>query len=180
VPPRGGEKEFTPYERAWIRPTLEINGIYGGYTGNGFKTVIPSKAFAKVSCRLVAGQDPATVGHLVKNYLESNAPKGTQVKVHLHQGMGLPMKSKFNSALTQAILKSYKEVLGQEIVFTFEGGSIPISSQLAQAAEAEIAFMGLSLPSDLIHAPNEHFDVDRIKQGFCIIGHMIDHLGANR
>lgn len=178
VLPRGGEKGYSPFERAWIRPTFEVNGISGGYSGNGFKTVIPSKASAKISFRLVEGQDPATVAKLVTDYFEKNSPEGVKVTLRMHPGLGFPVKSKFDSPFTQAVVKSYEEALGKKIVFTFEGGSIPITSELAKVAGADIAFIGLGLPTDLIHAPNEHFDLERIKQGFCIIGHIIENLGA--
>lgn len=175
--PTGGETKFSPLERAWTRPTLEINGINGGYSGTGFKTVIPAKAFAKISCRLVPGQDPATIGPLVKNYLESHAPPGTTVKVHLHPGNGKAVRISPDSKVVKGFAQAYEQVFGSPCQFIFDGGSIPIVPELAKASGGEVILLGLGLSSDHIHAPNEHFGIDRVEKGMAIMGIALQLLG---
>jgi acetylornithine deacetylase/succinyl-diaminopimelate desuccinylase-like protein len=175
--PTGGEIKYTPFERAWIRPTLEINGIQGGYNGEGFKTVIPGKATAKISCRLVPGQEPRHIAELVARHLEKNAPKGIEVKVHLHPGQGKAVRVQPSAAVVQAFKVAYEEVFKKPCEFIFTGGSIPIVTELAEASGSEVLLMGLGLDSDQIHAPNEHFGIDRIEQGIRIIAKGIQLLG---
>lgn len=164
--PTGGEKGYSPLERNWIRPTLEINGITGGYSGTGFKTVIPAKASAKISCRLVPNQDPSKIGPLVANYLQKHAPEGTQVAVHIHPGIGKPVRAHTNSPAAKAFAKAYSEVFQNPCQFIYSGASIPVIPELAKACGGEVVMVGLGLPGDCIHAPNEHFGVDRIEKGF--------------
>lgn len=165
----GGEQDISPLERNWIRPTFEINGIHGGYTGSGFKTVIPAKAFAKVSCRLVPNQDPQKMGKLVAAYLESHAPQGTKVSVHLHKGGGKAVRSNIHSKAVKAFSEAYNEIFQTPCEYIYSGASIPIVTELAAASGAEVVMVGLGLPDDEIHAPNEHFGLDRIKNGFLSI-----------
>jgi acetylornithine deacetylase/succinyl-diaminopimelate desuccinylase-like protein len=172
----GGEKSFSPLERAWLRPTLEINGITGGYGGPGTKTVIPAKAQAKLSCRLVPGQDPKQIGLLVKNYIEALAPSGVKVCCHIHNGKGKPIRTSAQSQLVTALSASCKKVFQKSPQFIYEGASIPIIAELQEASGSQVAFFGLGLATDKIHAPNEHFGWDRIKKGFCIICDTINQL----
>lgn len=172
----GGEKEYSPLERATLRPTFEINGISGGYTGNGFKTVIPARALAKVSCRLVDAQNPYKMAKIVKEYLEKNAPPGIKINVILHEGYGHPLLAKTSSKIVQAFTKAYEDVFQKKCAYTLMGGSIPITTELAKASGAEIAFVGLGLPTDKIHAPNEHFGIDRLEKGCLIITKVIELL----
>ncbi len=174
--PVGGESEFTPLESCWLRPTLEVNGFGGGYTGDGFKTVIPAKASAKISCRLVPGQDPQRVGALVKDYLESLPLKGVKMNVVVHAGGGCAIRTSPNSRIVQAAAQAYGDVFAKQCKFTLEGGSIPITAALAEASGAEILFMGYGLHSDQIHAPNEHFGLDRLKKGFLTVGRLLQIL----
>ncbi len=167
--PTGGEAAFSPVERNWIRPTLEINGINGGYSGTGFKTVIPAKATAKVSCRLVPKQDPMKIGKLVAHYLESHAPAGTHVKVTIHPGVGQAVRASIDSAVTKAFATAYAEVFQKPCEYIYAGGSIPVVPELATACGGEVVMVGLGLPDDCIHAPNEHFGVERIEKGFLTI-----------
>lgn len=173
----GGEKTFTPLERAWIRPTIEINGIHGGYCGDGFKTVIPSKAYAKVSCRLVPNQSPQKIGQLVASFFEENAPDGIKVNVHLHEGGGTAVRANHQSKVLKAFAKAYEEVFDAPCQYIFSGGSIPVVTKLAETSESEILLLGLGLPDDQIHAPNEHFGVDRLEKGFMVISRGIELLG---
>lgn len=167
--PAGGEQDFSVLERAWLRPTLEINGIQGGYTGSGFKTVIPSSAFAKISCRLVPDQDPAEIGELVKSYLLEQAPPGIQVKVILHPGQGKAVRVSSESKVVKAFAKAFEEVFETPCSFIYEGASIPIVPELTEACGGETILLGLGLTTDQIHAPNEHFGIDRLQKGMLIM-----------
>jgi len=174
--PLGGEQQFTPLERAWTRPTLEINGISGGYAGAGFKTVIPAVASAKISCRVVPDQDPEQIGKLVANHLKKAAPKGMKVSVHLHPGAGKAARASLKSKIVQATAEAYEEVFQKPCEYIFEGGSIPIAPALAKASQSEMVLFGLGASSDLIHAPNEHFSIDRIEKGIRIITRLLELL----
>ncbi|MDF2577620.1 MAG: cNDP2 [Chlamydiales bacterium] len=164
--PNGGEKVFSPLESNWLRPTLEINGVYGGYTGIGFKTVIPAKAHAKVSCRLVPGQDPQVIGKNIAEYLCHLAPEGIQVEVHIHAGGGIAIRSSPKTSIIQIVAEAYSEVCGNPCQFILEGASIPIVAQLSEICEGQPVLWGYGLPGDQIHAPNEHFGWNRFKQGY--------------
>lgn len=171
----GGEQNFSPLERAWLRPTFEINGINGGYTGEGVKTVIPAKATAKVSCRLVPNQDPQKVGKLVADYLQSHAPAGINITVNLHSG-GPAVRVKSSSKLVQQVAKAYSDVFGKHCQYLQMGGSIPIVTDLAEVSGAEVVLIGLGLPGDKVHAPNEHFSLKRIEMGVQIIALALQNL----
>lgn len=172
----GGESNLTPNERAWIRPTVEINGIWGGYTGDGFKTVIPAQAHAKVSLRLVAGQDPKKAVKMVTEFLKANVRDGMKVDVHVHPGGGPAVRVKPSSKLVQAFAKAYAEVFGKACKFIYGGGSIPIVTALAEASGSDVVMLGLGLASDKIHAPNEHFGLKRIEMGVPIIAGALQNL----
>lgn len=174
--PTGGDRAFTPQERVWLRPSFEINGLCGGYSGVGFKTVIPALAHAKVSCRLVPNQDPHKIGHLVANYLKAHAPEGISVKVDVHEGGGKAVRAHASSPVVQAFARSFTEVFGSPCQFIFEGGSIPIVTELAETSGSEMVLVGLGLPDDQIHAPNEHFGLDRFAQGVVIMARAIELL----
>lgn len=174
--PTGGEKNFSALERAWIRPTLEINGIHGGYTGKGFKTVIPAKAFAKISCRLVPNQKPAEIGELVSAYLRKNAPSGVQVTVHVHPGQGEACRASPTAPIIQCFSKAFEEVFRVPCQFIFGGGSIPITTELAKSCGGEVILLGLGLDTDQIHAPNEHFGIDRIEKGILVFARAISSI----
>jgi acetylornithine deacetylase/succinyl-diaminopimelate desuccinylase-like protein len=164
--PLGGEQNYPPQERAWIRPTLEINGISGGHTGVGFKTVIPAKAYAKFSCRLVGDMDLKKTGNLVIKFLEEHAPKGLELKVRQHPGGGAALQINPFSKIVSVFSRAYEEVFHTKCVFQYVGGSISIIPKLAEAAgNCEVVMVGLGLPEDNIHAPNENFSLDRIEKG---------------
>lgn len=176
IMPIGGERDYSPLERAWIRPTIEINGISGGYSGSGFKTVIPAKTSAKISCRLVPNQDPEAIGKLVADYLKKQAPEGLKVSVHVHAGSGRPARAPLSSKIVQASAKAYEEVFQRPCQYIFGGGSIPIASALAEASHSELVLIGLGLIGDQIHAPNEHFSMDRIEKGIQIVARILELL----
>ncbi len=172
----GGERDFKPLERAWLRPTIEINGISGGYAGPGFKTVLPAKAVAKVSCRLVPNQDPHKVANLVTKFIEASAPKGVQVSVKVFEGVGRAIRANPSSHIVEAFVKAYEELFGKPCKRILDGGSIPIVTQLAEASGGEVTLMGFGLPDDQIHAPNEHFGIDRLEKGALVVARTIELL----
>jgi acetylornithine deacetylase/succinyl-diaminopimelate desuccinylase-like protein len=174
--PVGGEKEYLPLERAWLRPTLEINGISGGYTGQGFKTVIPAHAHAKLSCRLVANQDPKKIGQLVANYLMQHSPQGVHISAVVHSGSGKSIKVSPHSTVVKAFSKAFDTVFGNSCEYIYEGASIPITAALAEVSGAETILLGLGLITDHIHAPNEHFGVDRLEKGMLVMAQAIVNL----
>jgi len=176
--PTGREIGFGPLQSAWIRPTVEINGISGGYAGEGFKTVIPAQAIAKVSCRLVPDQCPQEIGSLVADFLRRQTPPGITLKVTVEGGIGKPVRTRTSSKATQAAAQAYAEVFGKPCKYVLTGGSIPISEALAEASGAEIVYLGYGLPEDNAHAPNECFSISRIKQGMATIGRLLEILGA--
>ena len=172
----GGEKEYKALERNWLRPTLEINGLWGGYNGTGFKTVIPAQAFAKISCRLVPGQKPCKIAEIVAKHIASLAPLGVHVEVITHEGGGPPVRGAPDSSIVQAVAKAYEATFGKKCEFILSGASIPIVSELAEASGGDVVLLGLGLPGDKIHAPNEHFGVDRLAMGFEIIVRTLQNL----
>lgn len=177
--PTGGEQDLKPLERNWLRPSLEINGINGGYFGPGFKTVIPAVATAKVSCRIVPNQDPNEVALKIANFLEANAPDGIKIKATQHHGGGKAVHSKADSMVVQAFAKALEEIFEKPCDFIYEGASIPIVTELTDAAKADLVLLGLGLGDDNIHAPNEHFGLDRLEKGCLMIARGIELLGKN-
>lgn len=153
-----GEAGFSTMERASIRPTLDVNGMWGGYTGEGAKTVIPSKAYAKISMRLVPHQDPDEITELFKKHFESIAPPSVEVKVTPHHG-AIPAVTPTDSPAYLAAAKAMKETFGKEPVPYRGGGSIPIVALFEQILESKTVLMGFGLDSDAIHSPNEHYGV---------------------
>lgn len=160
----GGESKRTLLERNWLRPTLEINGMAGGYAGPGFKTVIPARATAKISCRLVPHQDPDTIGKKVKAYLEKQVPRGIQIEVKLDHG-GRPFRGRADSPLARALSDAYHEVMGKPAACILSGGSIPVIADLLRHSGGDVVGMGFGLAEDQIHAPNECFSLDRLEKG---------------
>lgn len=153
-----GEKGYSTNERNSIRPTLDVNGIWGGYTGEGAKTVIASKAFAKISMRLVPHQDWEEITKLFKSHFESIAPKGVRVKVTPHHG-GQGYVTPIDNVAYQAASKAYEQTFGKTPIPQRSGGSIPIVALFEQELKSKTILMGFGLDSDAIHSPNEHFGV---------------------
>ncbi|MBV7269605.1 dipeptidase [Winogradskyella luteola] len=153
-----GEKGYTTNERNAIRPTLDVNGIWGGYIGEGAKTVIASKAYAKISMRLVPHQDWEEITELFKTHFETIAPKGVKVKVTPHHG-GQGYVTPIDSIGYQAASKAYEQTFGKTPIPQRSGGSIPIVSLFEQELESKTILMGFGLDSDAIHSPNEHFGI---------------------
>ncbi|MHA7058775.1 dipeptidase [Aquimarina sp. M1] len=153
-----GEEGYTTNERNSIRPTLDVNGIWGGYTGEGAKTVIASKAYAKISMRLVPNQDWKEITALFKKHFEGIAPKAVTVKVTPHHG-GQGYVTPIDSTGYQAASKAYQDTFGKTPVPQRSGGSIPIVSLFEKELKSKTILMGFGLDSDAIHSPNEHFGV---------------------
>jgi len=159
-----GEKGYTTNERNSIRPTLDVNGIWGGYMGEGAKTVIPSKAYAKISMRLVPHQDWNEITQLFKTHFENIAPKAVKVKVTpLHGGQGYV--TPIDSIGYQAASKAYQDTFGKVPIPQRSGGSIPIVALFEQELKSKTILMGFGLDSDAIHSPNEHFGIFNYLKG---------------
>ena len=159
-----GEKGYTTNERTGIRPTLEVNGIWGGYTGEGAKTVLPSKAFAKISARLVPNQSSDKITKLMIDYFEKKAPAGVTVKAELHHG-GEPYVTPIDSKGYQAAAKAIQTTFGKDPIPVRGGGSIPICTILEKELGIKIVFMGFGLDSDNLHSPNEKFNLENYYKG---------------
>ena len=159
-----GEEGYTPLERTSIRPTLDCNGIWGGYTGEGAKTVIPSKAFAKISMRLVPYQTPEEITEKFTRFFEKIAPKNVKVKVKPHHG-GMPYVLPSDTKEFLAAKKAMETAFGKEVLPYRSGGSIPITAMFEQVLEAKSVLMGFGLDSDAIHSPNEHFGLYNFYKG---------------
>jgi acetylornithine deacetylase/succinyl-diaminopimelate desuccinylase-like protein len=153
-----GEKGYSTLERVSIRPTLDVNGIWGGYIGEGAKTVLPSKAYAKISMRLVPNQSSKKITDLFVKHFESIAPKGVKVKVTPHHG-GEPAVTPTNSIAYKAASKAFEEGWGKVPVPMREGGSIPIVSLFEKELGLKTVLLGFGLDEDAIHSPNESFKV---------------------
>ncbi|HTQ64207.1 MAG TPA: dipeptidase [Puia sp.] len=159
-----GEKGFTTNERTGIRPTLEINGIWGGYTAEGAKTVLPSKAFAKISARLVPNQSSKKITEKLINYFCSIAPDGVTVKAEDLHG-GEPYMTPIGSKAYQAAEKAIETTFGKKPIPVRGGGSIPISALFEKELGIKIVFMGFGLDSDNLHSPNEKFELVNFYKG---------------
>ena len=159
-----GETGYTTNERNSIRPTLDVNGIWGGYTGEGAKTVIASKAYAKISMRLVPHQDWEEITQLFKTHFENSAPKGVTVKVKPHHG-GQGYVTPIDSIGYQAASKAYQDTFGKTPIPQRSGGSIPIVALFEQELKSKTILMGFGLDSDAIHSPNEHFGIFNYLKG---------------
>ena len=159
-----GEKGFTVYEKTGVRPTLDCNGIWGGYIGEGAKTVLPSKAFAKISMRLVPNQVSSEITDLFKNHFESIAPEGIKVVVKPHHG-GEPVVTPTDSIAYKAAAKAMETTFGKKPIPTRGGGSIPIVALFEKELGLKSVLMGFGLDSDALHSPNEHYGIENYYKG---------------
>jgi len=169
-----GEKGFSTHERASIRPTLDVNGIWGGYIGEGAKTVIASKAYAKISMRLVPNQNWEEITDLFKKHFESIAPSGVTVEVKPHHG-GQGYVTPIDGIEYQAANDAYKEVFGKDPIPQRSGGSIPIVSLFEEELQSKTILMGFGLDTDAIHSPNEHFGIWNYLKGIETIPFFYKH-----
>ena len=159
-----GEKGYSTLERTWARPTLDCNGILGGFTGDGAKTVLPSKAKAKISMRLVPNQDPNKIAKLFKSYMNKIAPKTVKLSIRDLHG-AYPIATSLDDSATIAAAKALSKVFGKKTVFMKEGGSIPIVVTFAKKLKASPVLMGMGLDSENLHSPNEHFNLNHFQLG---------------
>lgn len=170
-----GEKGFSTLERLWVRPTLDCNGIIGGFTEKGAKTVLPSKALAKISMRLVPNQDPEKIAKEFAKYFKTISPKSVSTEVRkLHYGS--PAVAPLNSKAINAAAIALQKAFGKKAVFTREGGSIPIVVDFMRQLKAPAVLMGLGLDSDNIHSPNEHFRLENFEKGLYSAAYFLDEL----
>lgn len=172
-----GYPEYTAIERLTLMPTVEINGMWGGYTGPGSKTVIPNTAHAKITIRLVAGQDPQDTANAVIAHLEAHAPKGTSIEIQSDRNGAPAYSLDEDSPLVVAADRVLREVTGETPVRVRSGGTSPITSTIRERLGIDTLMFGFSLPEDGVHAPNESYAINSIKQGIVCWPLMLTELG---
>jgi acetylornithine deacetylase/succinyl-diaminopimelate desuccinylase-like protein len=172
-----GEQGFTTLERIWARPTAEVNGMWGGHTGAGGKTIIPRAAHAKVSFRLVADQDPADVLAAFREYVQASTPVGLESTVTAAEPGVRPSHSPIDSPAVRAGRRAMQRAFGREVLFTKEGGSGP-EADLAEILDAPLVFVGVALDSDQIHAPNERVDLSLLLRGAEVSAYLWEELAS--
>jgi acetylornithine deacetylase/succinyl-diaminopimelate desuccinylase-like protein len=171
-----GEQGFTTLERIWARPTAEVNGMWGGHTGPGGKTIIPRTAHAKVSFRLVADQDPSDVTRAFGEYVRAATPAGLEAAVSVQPGVR-PSHSPITSPAVRAGRRAMERAFGREVLFTKEGGSGP-EADLAEILGAPLVFVGVALDSDQVHAPNERIDLSLLLRGAEVSAYLWEELAS--
>jgi acetylornithine deacetylase/succinyl-diaminopimelate desuccinylase-like protein len=177
APALGGEKAYSTLERIWTRPTCEVNGLLSGYTGEGAKTVLPSKAMAKVSCRLVPDQQPEEIERLMNAHVKRVAPKGVTVTVENLSG-GRPWRAELDGTLFDAARRALTAAFGREPVIVGEGGSIPVVGDFQRILGTPVLLMGFGLPGENAHAPNEWISDENFVKGAKAVAAFWDQLAA--
>jgi acetylornithine deacetylase/succinyl-diaminopimelate desuccinylase-like protein len=172
-----GEKGYTTLERLLVRPTVEVNGMLSGYTGEGSKTVLPAKAMVKVSCRLVPNQDPDKIAELVKKHIEKVTPAGVTVEIKYLHG-GKPWRGNVQGPLYEAGAAAVERAFGKSPVFSGTGGSIPIVPEFERILKAPALLMGFGLPGENAHAPNEWLSVANYEKGTHAAAELLNELAA--
>ncbi len=172
-----GEKGFSSLERTWARPTLDCNGIFGGFTGKGAKTVLPSNTTAKISMRLVPNQDPNKIAKQFEKHIKKLTPKYVKVKVSNLHG-GFPSMTSLDNKASIAAAKAMAKAFGKKTVFIREGGSIPIVTVFAKKLKAPVVLMGLGLNTENLHSPNEHFDLNHFHLGIISSANFIEEFST--
>lgn len=176
IPELTPEKGYTAKEHTMARPTLEINGMYSGYQGEGTKTIIPSTATAKITCRLVPEQDPNRIQDLIADHLQSVAPKGVTVEVHKEASSARAYKVDPTSDLLQKAGKCYADAFGKETVYVRLGGSIPVVEMIDQLFNIPVVLLGFGTPEDNLHSPNESFPLESFEKGMEVLVNYYDEL----
>ena len=171
-----GEPGYSTYERAWTRPTLEVNGIYGGFQDEGVKTVIPSTAHAKISCRLVPDQDPDVIQRLIWDHIRLHTPKGVKVSLHPESSGAYPYHIPPDHPGNKAAHSVLKTVYGKEPYYTRVGGSIPFCSLMKKILGAYTVIYAFGLKDENVHAPDEFFRLSSFKRGQSAYGLMLEEL----
>ena len=164
-----GEKGYSYLEQTWARPTLEVNGVFGGFSGEGIKTVLPAEAGAKITCRLVPDQDPDEIVALLKAHVEKHKPAGVDITISEFD-KGAPYITPFDHPVIQAAGRSYEHVYEVPTAFIRGGGSIPIVAAFDQILALPVVLMGFGLTSENFHAPNEHFHLENFDKGLRVLG----------
>jgi acetylornithine deacetylase/succinyl-diaminopimelate desuccinylase-like protein len=177
APALGGEKGYSTLERIWTRPTCEVNGLLSGYTGEGAKTVLPSKAMAKVSCRLVPDQQPEEIERLIRAHVMRVAPKGVTVTIENLSG-GRPWRAELDGPLFDAARRALTAAFGREPVIVGEGGSIPVVGDFQRILGTPVLLMGFGLPGENAHAPNEWISDENFVKGAKAVAAFWDELAA--
>jgi acetylornithine deacetylase/succinyl-diaminopimelate desuccinylase-like protein len=175
APATTGEKGYTTLERVWARPTLDCNGISGGFSGEGSKTIIPARAMSKITCRLVPDQEPEEIARLVAAHLKKVAPAGVHVKVTISPG-GRPYLAPTDHPVFQVAKRAFAKAFGRPTVFIREGGSIPFVRTIADATGKPCLLMGFGQPDENAHAPNEWIDLENFHLGIKSAAHLYDEL----
>jgi acetylornithine deacetylase/succinyl-diaminopimelate desuccinylase-like protein len=176
IPKVFGETGFSTLERTWARPTLEINGLLSGFTGEGAKTVLPAVAMAKISMRLVPDQDPNKIANLFEDFVKKLAPKTVDLKITRMQG-GKPWMTSFDNAYVQAAGRAIERGFGRSPIFTREGGSIPVVSTFQEELGLPSVLFGVGLPDENAHAPNEKLDVSNFHNGIIASAYLYEEIG---
>jgi acetylornithine deacetylase/succinyl-diaminopimelate desuccinylase-like protein len=176
IPKVFGETGFSTLERTWARPTLEINGLLSGFTGEGAKTVLPAVAMAKISMRLVPDQDPNKIANLFEDFVKKIAPKTVELKITRMQG-GKPWMTSFDNAYVQAAGRAIERGFGRSPIFTREGGSIPVVSTFQEELGLPSVLFGVGLPDENAHAPNEKLDVSNFHNGIIASAYLYEEIG---
>jgi acetylornithine deacetylase/succinyl-diaminopimelate desuccinylase-like protein len=176
-----GEPGHTPLERMWARPTLEVHGMPGGFTGAGSKTVIPSRAGAKLSMRLVANQRPDEIMEAFASRVRAITPRGVRVEIKRRVGLGAPpVVISPRSPVITAAQRALGEAFGREAVFVRAGGSVPIVSDFAERVRAPVIVTGWSLPDAQLHSPDENLDLEHFHKGIGAVMRLFEHLAATK
>lgn len=171
APGYSGEKGFSTVERLWVRPTLELNGIWGGYMGEGAKTVIPSRAYAKFSTRLVPDQDPQKIAKMVEKHIRKLLPKTVVAKFTV-LSMGKPWVAPYHAPIFKKAQTALEKGFGKKAVFIREGGSIPFVTQMHDTFKVPCVLIGFGLPDENAHAPDEHIYLENYFSGIKAIAHL--------
>lgn len=171
VPELVGEPGYSPLERTWIRPTLEVNGMWSGFIGEGRKTIIPAEAHAKITCRLVPGQDPARIQESVRRHLLARAPRGVRVDVRTGEGSPAALTPVGHPAMAAAE-EAIATVFGHPPALIRMGGSIPVVVTFQEMLHAPTLLLGFALPNEHFHAPNEHFHLHNLERGARVLARL--------
>ena len=173
-----GEEGYSTLERVWARPCLDVNGIISGYTGNGAKTVIPAKASAKISLRLVPNQTPDRVEELFRKYIEEIAPPSVEVEIETLHG-GMPYISPIDNPIFDSVREALKKGFKADTVAIREGGSIPIVTDFTELLKSPVILIGFGLPDENAHAPNEWIDLENYQKGILSMAYLYEGLAKH-
>ena len=173
-----GERGYGTLERIWSRPTLEVNGLCGGFTGEGAKTVIPAAAMAKISMRLVPNQDPDRIARLFERHLKTVTPRSVELTLTRMHG-GKPWLASIDHPAIRAASRAFEKGFGAAPVFVREGGSIPVVATLAETLGLSTVLMGVGLPDENAHAPNEKLDLGNFQNGIVSVAHFFDEFSRS-